>query len=125
MIETSKCYIEQLPNGIVRVETKEGVRVSQEDLAENDKIYKEQLKIDKALFLVVFGPEGISNFQSQKKFADNERGKMKIAEAIVVKTVEHNLDAKFFTKYFEIDHPLEIFSNEEEATRWLLAYKKN
>ena len=117
--------IEQLPNGIVRIETKEGIRMTMEDLAENDKIYKEQLKIDRALFLVVFGPEGLTNFQSQKKFADPERNKMKIAEALVVKSVEHNLEANFHTHYFEIKHPLKIFSDEQEAVEWLLSQKED
>lgn len=119
MIQTDKCYIEVLDDGIVRVETKKGVTIEQSDLDDNYRVFVEELKIERALFLIVFGKDGVVDVASMQRFANPDRNQMKIAEALVVHSVEHALEANFFLKKFPLQHPIKVFDQESDARVWL------
>ena len=55
-------------------------------------------------------------------FANVERNKIKKAEALVVKSIEHTVEANFLLKKFNFNHPIKIFNNEEDATYWLMLH---
>ena len=119
MIQTDKCYIEVLEDGIVRVETKKGVSIEQNDLDDNYRVFVEELKVERALFLIVFGKDGVVDVASMQRFANPDRNQMKIAEALVVHSVEHALEANFFLKKFPLQHPIKVFDQESDARVWL------
>jgi len=119
LIETHKCFIELLDSGIVRVETKAGASIEQIDLDDNYRVFVEELKIERALFLIVFGKDGLVDAASMQRFANPDRNQMKIAEALVVHSVEHALEANFFLKKFPLQHPIKVFDLEEDAIMWL------
>jgi len=64
--------------------------------------------------------EGLTNAASMNSFANPERNKIKKAEALVVKSIEHTVEANFFLKKFNFEHPIKVFNNEEDATYWLM-----
>ena len=119
MIEKEKYTIEQLANGIIRVETKKGIHFLEEDLKEVNRIYTEELKISNGLFLIVIGEDSTSDFDNFKRFAKPDRNKIRKAEAIVVKSVLHNVESDYYIKHFKVDHPVKIFDNEDDAILWL------
>ena len=121
--ETRISTIEQLENGIIRVETKNDVLLESSDLDENCKIYKEKLKIRRGLFLIIFNPGGESNAEARAKFANPNRFKMKIAEALVIKTLPHRIESNFYKNKIKPQHPVKVFSKEKEAIEWLLSFE--
>ena len=127
MIETRISYIKKLPNGIIRVETKEDVELHPDDLDENFRVYKKLFDTTaaKALFLIVCGEGGVSNIESRLKFADPERGKIKKAEAFVVVSLPHRIESNFYKRFNKPNHPVEIFSTEAAAVKWLLSFNKS
>ena len=119
MIETHKCFIEMIDSGIVRVETKRGAYIDQVDLEHNYRVFVEELKTECALFLIGFDENGVVDVASMQRFSNPDRNQMKIAEALVVHSVEHALEANFFLKKFPLQHPIKVFDLEEDAIMWL------
>jgi len=119
MIEREKYTIDKLPNGIIRIEVKQGIHFNEEDLKEVNRIYTEDLKISNGLFLIVIGEDSTSDFDNFKRFARPDRNKIRKAEAIVTKSVLHNIESDYYIKHFKVDHPVKIFDNEEDAILWL------
>lgn len=108
-----------IDSGIVRVETKRGAYIDQVDLEHNYRVFVEELKIECALFLIVFDENGVVDVASMQRFSNPDRNQMKIAEALVVHSVEHALEANFFLKKFPLQHPIKVFDLEEDAIMWL------
>ncbi len=122
MNETNTCFIEQLPSGIIRVETKENLKITAEDFLENQTVFESILKGEKGAFLLVFAAGGKNSFKAMEMYNSPERNAMKKAEAFVLKNEEHFAQASFFLNHFEPKHPAKIFNNEEDAKYWLSIY---
>ena len=119
-VETRISFIEKLNNGIIRVEIKPDILLEPKDLEENYIAYTQQLDVKNGLFQLVFNPGGEANVEARIKYANKDRSKIKKAEAIVIETLAHRLGANFYKKKFKPTHPVEIFTEEQEALDWLL-----
>ena len=119
MIEREKYTIDRLENGIIRVEVKEGIHFVDDDVREVNRIYTEDLQIKDGLFLIVIGEGSTSDFDNFKKFAKPDRNKIRKAEAIVARSVKHNIETDYYIRHFKVGHPIKVFDNEEDAILWL------
>jgi len=119
--ETRISTIELLENSIIRVEIKPDIQLESADLVENFTVYKELLKNEKGLFLIVFKPGGETNVEAREKFANRKRAKIKLAEAMVIETLPHRIESNFYKRRFKPDHPVMVFTDEKKATDWLLS----
>jgi len=122
--ESRISHISALPNGIIRVEMKNDIQLTPEDLDENMKFYKEILgNKESGLFLLVFAREGSSSKEAREKFASPERAAIKKAEALVISTMSHRIESNFYKNFFDPKHPVRLFDTEEKATKWLLSFE--
>lgn len=119
MIEREKYTIEQIQHGIIRIEIKEGIHFTEEDLRDVNQIYIDDLQVKHGLFLIVIGEGSTNDFDNYKRFARPDRNIIRKAEAVVVKSVMHNIETDYYIKHFKVGHPIKIFDNEEDAILWL------
>jgi hypothetical protein len=119
-IELEKCYLTILENGIIRLETKENISLSVNDLYEIEKFYHENLKIKSGLFLNVFSKGLVGDSKSKDQFVNFNNQNIKRAEAIVITDIGQRVEADFYLKHKKANHPIKIFDNEAEAKLWLL-----
>jgi hypothetical protein len=122
--ETKIAEIEVIEHGIIRVCIKPNVEIIAPNLDENAAIYKQILGEGKGLFLIVFEEGGTSDQETRDKYGDKSRSRFKLAEALVTKSLAHKIESKFYKNYYKPDHPVEIFTNEEKAKKWLLRFKQ-
>ncbi len=119
IIETNISIIEELPSGIFKITIKPNVEVTPEDLDESHKILMDLTGGKPALFLDIFPPSSDATLEARQRFADKKRNKIKKAEAFVVQSLPHRLIAKFHMNFYKPAHNIRIFSNEEDALKWL------
>ncbi len=124
IIKKSKYQIEMLSNNIVRIEIFAYANISEKDLIDIQNIYREQLKIKSALFLIVIGKGVYNDLSLMKKLADPDRHKIRRAEALVLDSIQHKVESQYFKKHFDVGHPIKIFSKEKAALDWLKIMNK-
>ena len=122
-VETRSSIIEQLDGGILKVIRKKGVEMVSADLEELLMIYQELLKNEQGKFLLMVDNDCESEFDFIAKMADPKREKVKKAEAIIVHSLGKRLEANFYIKKYKPEHPVAIFSTEQEGLDWLRAIK--
>ena len=122
MIETEKCVITILENGIIRLETKENVTLNENDLIEIENFYTKKLKVEDGLFLIVFSKGLRGDKTTKKRFVEERRQNLKKAEAIVMNNIDHKIEASFYLKQKKANHPIKTFDNEKDAIFWLLLH---
>lgn len=122
--ETRISFIELLPSNILRIELKVDIELGLDDLDENLCVYQELLGNKKGYFLVIFEENGRSNLETRSKFANRERAKIKAAEALVISNLAHRIESNHYKNSFKPNHPVKVFSQEKEATDWLLSLIK-
>jgi len=120
--ETRAFTIDQLDNGIIRVEKKREVELFPSDLDDNYSIYKEFLGGEKGLFLIIFQIDCLSDEDFRNKAADPHRSQIKKAEALVIKSLANRIESNFYVNFHKPPYPIEIFTNEQEAIKWLLSF---
>mgnify|MGYP002012520978 CR=1 FL=1 len=123
IVETNISFVEQIDYGIIKVVTKKNITPDKKDLEENLRVYREKFGVTKGLFLVVFEEGGILKNSTRDAFLSKERAEMKIAEAIVVKSIPHRIESNFVKRILKPQYPFQIFGNEEKALAWLLTFK--
>lgn len=122
-VETRSSIIEQLDGGIVKIIRKKGVEMGAADLDELLAVYQNLLKNEKGKFLLLVDNDCESEFDFIAKMADPKRAKVKKAEAIIVHSLGKRLEANFYIKKYKPEHPVAIFSAEQEGLDWLRAIK--
>lgn len=121
--ETEIAEIEVIEHDIIRVCIKPDVEIIAPNLDENAIVFKKILGDQKGLFLVVFEEGGTSDQETRDKYGDKSRSRFKKAEALVTKSLAHKIESKFYKNYYKPNHPVEIFTDEEKAKKWLLTYR--
>ncbi|NQY68035.1 MAG: hypothetical protein HRT72_09985 [Flavobacteriales bacterium] len=122
-IENIKFIITLVSEGLIRVEIKNDVLIEKEDLIDNHKIFTKMLKGKQGLFLIVFRRGANATDDAKSEYANLERSKLKIADAIVVESTLLRIGAQFVFKFFKPEHQKKIFSNEQEGLKWLATFK--
>ena len=122
-IETLKFNISLIEEDLIRIDVKPNVNVNKEDLDDNFKHYSNFLENKPALFLIVFGNNVTATEEARTELASYERDEIKIAEAAVIPSKITQIVAQLFMTFHKPQHPLRIFSKEEEAISWLLSHR--
>ena len=123
-LETRISFITQLENGIIRVEIKPNIELEPEDLDENFEAYVSVLgENKKGLFLIDFDKTGSASKESRERYANKKRANIKLAEALVVKSLAQKLESNFYKNFYRPTHPVEVFMDNKKAEEWLLKHK--
>lgn len=64
--------------------------------------------------------DGVREYLSERS-----RSGLKVAEAFVIQNLNQRILANFYLRIFRPACPSEVFSNEEEAMKWVTMYCKN
>jgi hypothetical protein len=118
-LETDKVHITLLDNSVFRILVKEDAKLDVNDLDRNYFFYLEHKTEPKALFLIVFEKGATTEKGATEKFFEKGRMKIKRKEAIVVSTLPHRIMANLYVGLTKRSHPTKIFSNEDDAIKWL------
>jgi len=73
----------------------------------------------KLLNLIVVGDGTLPNREAREFAASEEGSKYKLADAFVVKSLAQKIIGNFMKKFSYITVPTEIFTEREEAVKWL------
>jgi len=118
-LETDKVHITLLDNSIFRILVKEEAKLDIEDLDKNHSFFLEHKIEPKALFLIVFKNGATTEKGATEKFFEKGRMKIKRKEALVIATLPNRIMANLYVGLSKRSHPTKIFSNEEDAVKWL------
>lgn len=121
LIETRSCYINKVQNtdNILRIEKKLGETIDLDELRDIDRAYESLLQDKKGKFLIVFSEDCSLDKAIKERLASRERSSIKKAEALVIKTLANRLEANFYKRKYQQQHPIEVFESEEAGIEWL------
>lgn len=119
-LKTDKVHITILANSIFRILVKEDAILDVTDLDKNYFFFLEHKTEPKALFLIVFSKGVTTEKGATEKFFESEQMKMKRKEALVLATLPHRIMANLYMRLTKKSHPTKIFSNEDDAIKWLM-----
>lgn len=118
-ITTRTAIIYMDENGVLHIEMLEGVRVDHDDAVDNLPVVKSFTKGKKALKLI----DARSRFRIEKRareVIDSVDAKQTIARAVVKGSIITRVLLSFFTGLNKSTTPTKIFSDYDEAYKWLL-----
>ncbi len=119
VICTEKVEISRMEDGIIRVFVRNDVYMVEKDLEDHYKIFKSLMDSEKAPFLIIFSKNASVSKEAEERFANQKRSEIKLAEAFVIESIVHKINANIFLKIFKPKHPIKIFNKEEKALEWL------
>lgn len=116
---TSVAEIKLLHDDFARIEYFPNTHIDLSQLEEALQIYRKLLGDRKFYLLTVVNAGVTLSERARNYWTTDQRSKIKIAEAFVLKSTGHSLLAKFITIFQPPKHELKIFSNEKKALAWL------
>lgn len=119
VVVTDKVEISKIEEGIIRVFIKNDVYMVESDLEKHDQIFKSIMDKEMAPFLIIVSKNSSVSKEAEERFANRHRARIKLAEAFVVSSIIHKLNANIFLKIFTPKHPMKIFTKEDKAIAWL------
>lgn len=118
VVNTRCSDIVMLEPGIVRSAAREGIEMELPDLLENIATIMRLAAGEKIGLLLVF-PQAANITMEAHRHSDPRYEAIKIAEAIVIKTLGHRLLADVYARMRGKAHPIKVFGDEEKALAWL------
>ncbi len=118
-LETEKVHISMLGNTIFKIVVKEDARLDVDDLDLNYFFFTKHKTEPRALFLIIFNKGASTEKGATEKFFEKGRMKIKKKEALVLATLPHRIMGNLYMRLSKKSHPTKIFSNEEDALKWL------
>ena len=117
--ETDKVHVTMLGDSLFKIFIKNDVELGLDDLDKNYDFFKEQLKEQKGLFLVVFGRGAAMEKGATEKFSEKTRQSIKVKEAFVITTLPHRILGNLYLRVNKPSHPTKFFTTENDAINWL------
>lgn len=118
---TATIYLDQ--NSILHIEILNGVRLDYEDAVDNALVIKKLTKATKVLKLI----DARLTFRIDKKareFVNRVDLKQTLARAVVKGSALSSLLLNFFIALSKPQTPTKVFSDYDEAYKWLLGFQK-
>ena len=119
---TAKIFLDE--NEILNFVMEEGVHLDYEDAIDNALVIRNLTNGEPTLKLVDSRGDWTIDKKAQTFLRSNEVKEKTIARAIIKNSIVNSALINFFTKLSKPKVPTKIFTNYEEAYRWLLEMKK-
>lgn len=125
VIDTRVALIERREDGIICVRTKNDMHVTLTDSIQNIDVIRSFSAGGKVPLLVIAGPGGTMEDEVEKHWLEKLADRPIFAEAIVTNSLAHNILVNFSIKFYSLDRPVKMFTNEKDAINWLKMMKDN
>lgn len=119
-VEIDKAIITKIEDKIICLQFKDGVDFEEDDAIETDKIFYDLCEGKPFCSLIDARVYGSISSKAREFFANDKLVKdIRIAEAFVLNNLATRMLAKFYINFNKPNNPIKIFSNVDDAKRWL------
>jgi len=112
-------------DGILQIDMKPNVKLSLADAKEMVRMFGEMDKGREFLLLFIAGDDTTVDTEARYYASGPEANKYTIASAFVVKTITQKLLGNAYVTFNKPITPTRIFTDKEEALKWLLSFPKD
>ena len=123
-IEVKTAFFSMKKNGIVYMRIKENAEIDVHAVNEHYDAIRKISGKNKSLLLLDPGPNCTATTEA-KIYAASHKDKPILAEAIIAKSLVYKLLGNFYIRFNKPIQATKLFSNEEEAIKWLKSFSKN
>jgi hypothetical protein len=111
-------------DGIVQIDIIPDSEISVEEIEEGTNFVLDRLNSTKAPVLFIANEFSLPSKESREYLAQKESLPYSLADAYVINSFPQKLAANFYLKVNKPSRPTKMFTNTEEALKWLKTYIK-
>ncbi len=123
-IEINIGNLRKCDNGIIRLALNDNVDIQERDIYELSEANQKLAEEERYSLLVVSGKYSTVTPEARELAASESFSTRRIALAFVTDDLAQRLLVNFFIKFNKPNTPTKLFSNEDDAKKWLLKSSK-